>query len=182
MGIDKLRFTEAISIPITQFFCGMCGDVVDDPILTKECEHCLCRACVLADIKFCPTCGIKVNGFDEFGTALKRIYVSIKLRCVYTTCKESLTIETYKEHERKCPHGFYECPNLCGFKIRLSLDEALRAHNCIEILRSAIGVLEASNADLQSINDKLNFHLEKLKEENAGLLSTIGSQKKRRGN
>lgn len=182
MGIDKLRFEENISISIAEFYCGVCCDVADNPILTKECEHCLCRSCVTPDMRMCPTCGVKINGFDEFSTALRRIYSNINLRCVYKNCKEVLTIETYQQHERKCPEGFYDCPNLCGFKLRLSVDEAQRAHNCIEILRSQINALASANRDLQSINERLYVQVEELKVENAALVTALGSQKKRRGN
>ncbi|KAG4067769.1 hypothetical protein HA402_005541 [Bradysia odoriphaga] len=180
MGIDKLRFTETIIVSIAEFLCGICDNVVADPILTKECEHCLCRSCVTVAVKICPTCSIKVNGFEELGTALRRVYSNIKLRCVYKSCKEALTIATYQEHERKCPEGFYECPNLCGFKLRLSIDEAQRAHNCIEILKTKIVGLEVTMVDLKTTNGELNIQIEKLKAENAGLLSALGSQKKRR--
>ncbi len=181
MGINKFRFTDNIEIAISKFFCGICDDVVNDPILTNGCQHYLCRDCVTADIKLCPTCGVNINGYDEIDVALRRIYSSIKLKCVYKKCKEVLTIDSYAEHERKCPEGFYECSNLCGFKIRLSLDDDLRVHNCIEVLQGRIAAMEATNAELWSMNEALGVRNTDLEKENQRLLAVIEQNTKRRG-
>lgn len=180
MGIDKNRFTN-VDILIDKFLCGICEDVVSDPILTKDCEHYLCRACVTADINICPTCASIFEGYSEIGVALKRIYSKIKLRCTYRLCNEVLSIENYVEHELKCPEGFYECPQLCGFKLRLSLDENERKHNCIEVLQNKIDLMETMYADLQSRNDYLVMKNQELKIENGCLSSTAKEHKKRRG-
>lgn len=170
MGIDKKRFANNIEVSIEKFLCGICEDVASDPILTKQCEHYMCLGCITADINICPTCGSTFDCYIELGIALRRIYSDINIRCVYNGCNEILTIENYIQHERKCPHGFYECPNYCGFKVQLSLDEEQRKHNCIEVLKTKILELEMSNTDLQATNYILNEQLK-----------TVNNHKKRRG-
>lgn len=177
MGIDKKRFISNVEISIDKFLCGICHDVVSDPILTSGCEHYFCRQCVTVNFKICPTCGTECEGFINVGSALKRIYSNIKIKCIYASCDAILTLENYIQHERKCPQGFYECPYDCGFKLRLSLDEEQRKHSCIEVLKSKIFALEKQNAQLQTDNDTL----QKMN-ENIDLLSTVGAYKKRRGN
>lgn len=160
MGLDKNRFTNNISIDI--FLCGICKDVVSDPVLTNQCEHYLCRACATPDIIICPSCGSIIDGYFEFAVALRRIYSNINIKCTYESCQEALTIANFIEHEQKCQYGFYECEN-CGFKVSLALDEDQRVHDCIELLQNKIVALEA---DLKSKNrilsakkreGKLNF-------------------------
>lgn len=184
MGIDKNRFSN-IDISIDKFLCGLCEDVVSDPILTNVCEHFVCRACITADMSDvqCPTCSAAIDGYIEIGAGLERIYSKIKLRCAYDACKEVLTIENYVEHERKCPEGFYECSQACGFKIRLSQDECHCTHNCINVLQVKIVELETKNAGLQCLNDQLLATNQKLKIKNVRLSSAGDKdEKRRRGN
>lgn len=168
MGIAKNRL---IYSNVELFLCGICKDVSIDPILLKECEHYLCRGCVPADIKECPTCESIFSEYVEIGHALNRVYNSIRLKCENNECEEVLTMENYVAHSIICPKGTYECPH-CFFKIQMFLKENIR-HDCITYLKEQytehkkqIARLEAINDERQAEIDMLNMKIYELESNN----------------
>lgn len=184
MGIDKNRFFSNVE----NFLCGICKNVVLDPVLINGCEHYLCRLCVPDHLEVCPTCGSRFSAYHEIGLALKRVYLEIKLKCSYISCQDQLTIGNYALHEQTCPKGVYQCQNSCGFKAHITLIEEIQTHNCISYLiketqrlNHKIDQLKRVNSGLQKENNDLNKNVELLEANNDLLKTTANNNNKRRG-
>lgn len=156
MGIDKKRFLTTVEISIDKFLCGICKDVASNPILTNHCEHYICLECATAEIVLCPTCDSVVERFVEMGAALTRIYLDVKLKCIYDGCEELLTIGNHAQHELICPKGIFTCPNTCGFEIRLSVDVRQRQHNCIDVMKQKVMQMESIIDELRKEKQELD--------------------------
>lgn len=129
MGIYEGRF---IDDNYKLFMCRLCGFVAEDPVLFKCCELTACRACfnssVFVDV-VCHPCGHHTpdTKMCELQKQLRLLYSRLKMKCLNEDCKETLLLETYKEHDKTCP--FKKCPD-CELK---GLQDD---HDCVRELKS----------------------------------------------
>lgn len=135
MGIDTARF---IGKQHELFICPVCRDVVEDPVTTDPCDHLFCKSCLKTGT--CPLCRTQFSRTKTIGRIAIEVYKSLVFKCAFDGCHEELKIDTYKSHERSCPHG--RCPN-CGC-IRNE------GHNCIQSLRQVVNTLRFKNGELMT--------------------------------
>ena len=148
MGIDVARFVGEF---FESFFCPICLDVVEDPVMTTNCEHLFCKPCfesvARSSIAQCLTCRepTSKHGSKPLNHVLKSIYGSLKMRCKDLTCDEKVTTSNYKMHDETCPRLNFSC-NSCGYNVKKVIGGDKVEHSCIEFLKGRIKQLESDFA------------------------------------
>lgn len=116
----------------------------------NTCEHYLCRLCLPNNLRNCPTCASEIIDFHEMPLALKRIYLSIQVKCGNDLCDSMQTIGTCAAHEITCPKSLFVCTQECGFKTLLECNDQINQHNCIQFLKNNIRELRQENQQLKN--------------------------------
>ena len=78
----------------TNFTCSICTDLIEDPILLKECQHQFCRVCIGGVVRTgrceCPECRSRFN--PDVDIVIARFMVlmmaDILLKCPEDGCTE----------------------------------------------------------------------------------------------
>ena len=97
MGID---LTLVVGQKVrTNFTCLICLDLIEDPVVLKNCEHYFCRACIGGIVRHgnptCPECRNPFNPEVDIGNArLMRMMVGdVQLKCPYNRCEKIVSYD-----------------------------------------------------------------------------------------
>ena len=101
-------------------FCGICHNLMWDPVEIEGCNHTFCKCCIIRHLEEkkdnCPNCrriGVKFNK----SVAIWRLCQEYKIKCFNEGCKEMPTYSNLEEHLKKCAFKKYICPNKgCNYK------------------------------------------------------------------
>ena len=119
-GHDKSRIVGLDQDQLEHFLCGICENVLNDPIVTQCCRQSYCRQCIeewLKDGMICPN----DNHAIEMGDSIQvpRFVVNfinelrIKCKSYKKGCDHVVNIENYDEHWENCK---FRCCDICGCK------------------------------------------------------------------
>lgn len=83
MGYDPERFVGEVH---ESLFCGICLDVLQDPVMIKECEHIYCRECITTSLNNRQGCPQDRMAFAQESLIKPHrfffnIYDSLKIKC-----------------------------------------------------------------------------------------------------
>ena len=146
-GYDRSRVVDSNDGILDEFICGICHEIVKNPVCTKCCGQTYCEECVnrwLNDHDTCPNDRNWLDASDLIPTPrlVKNFINKLKIKCdnFEKGCTEIVTIEELSEHVKNCKAGLCQ---LCEF----SLDESY--HNCIENLKLKITELRTEISTLK---------------------------------
>lgn len=89
-------------------FCAICMEILEDPLMTPNCEHIFCKSCLsnwLKDHSTCPKCRKRVNCRQLRPSRICKAFLSeLKVRCQYENqgCKAVLAADGLRHHEKLC--------------------------------------------------------------------------------
>lgn len=131
MGIPSCRFVDQVH---EEFTCAVCLDVAVDPAVANDCAHIFCFNCIIGtELTKCPTCLEPIENPKWIGLEglNQRVYLAMGVKCLNPSCKEQLNVETYLDHDNKCPITFKFCSD-CGYKNRRG---SSNVHSCSQQVR-----------------------------------------------
>jgi E3 ubiquitin-protein ligase NRDP1 len=157
MGFDEKRFVNEIE---DEFKCGICEEVMENPIMTTKCEHIFCNQCInqwLQSNNSCPIdrFGLNSSKLRQPNRTYKLFYSRLEIKCEFESngCQVICKIEDLESHEKTCtfnPDMKIFCDKECGAFI--TKDE-LKNHNCIQYLKD---INIAKDKELNETKRKLN--------------------------
>ncbi|CAG2111948.1 unnamed protein product [Medioppia subpectinata] len=107
MGIDVERV--ATKVLDEGLLCGICSDILEDPLMIDVCEHSFCRHCICRWYKTSKTCPTDRKSFTEdklvkIPRFMNNHLNELKLKCVHykNGCKVVATLETIDNHQKDC--------------------------------------------------------------------------------
>jgi len=142
MGFDTARFVHP---PEDELICSICSSVLEDPLMTVECEHLFCSDCIFKWIsrstaRSCPIDRTPINvttGLKPAPRAIRNLLARLELRCDYAAsgCQYVSRLEQMEKHAASCdfnPRKQVRCNMWCE---RLMAREELERHNCYKDLK-----------------------------------------------
>ena len=119
-GYDQDRI---ISTVPSSLVCGICHQVVRDPRLCEDGEHCFCLSCIshhLNESQTCPVCRKKLcpETLVHPQRCLKRVLRELQIKCDYIErgCSDHIQLGNLQDHVSHC--GFAPVPcEKCGMQI-----------------------------------------------------------------
>lgn len=133
-------------VPV-QLICGICTEIVTDPLQCATCEHVFCSHCLQTWQQGCPNkCPDRV--FSKAPRILQRIIDDLRLKCSGIGCDHVTRLADMQTHEAQCRYLQRKCdnpgcdrkrkgPGCCSRACR----DALRLKDCIETSTSSETVL-----------------------------------------
>ena len=114
-GYEDERFSHSVS---THFHCGICYNVLKEPVTCQRNEHYFCRACLIEHLKnssTCPTCqdGLSPDTITQAPRILRNCLDELNIRCDYSDrgCQEILQLAHLQNHVDVCGFSPVVCPN-----------------------------------------------------------------------
>lgn len=119
--MDENPLKEGISVDLVDtdsttltesFICVICLNLVLNPVFCEESDCVYCKNCIEAWSKKdanCPNCRKEFKPNTKVSRILKNMLLKIKLKCLYTGCKEITEYEKYEYHLNKCDFAMYKC-------------------------------------------------------------------------
>ena len=146
-GHDKSKIVGMQLDQLDEFVCGICHDVLNDPVFAQCCRQSYCRQCIeewLEGHNICPNDRkpLTIDGVSEVPRLVINLIDKMQIRCDYSNkgCPEVTTIGTKVDHCKICMYN--QCKT-CG------CDRMDDDHNCIRYLMK-------KNLELTEMNDKLS--------------------------
>ncbi len=182
-GYEDERFIHAVS---THFHCGICYNVLKEPVTCQRNEHYFCRACITKHLKnspTCPTCQEKLTPetITQAPRILRNCLDELNIHCDYSDrgCQEIIPLAQLQDHVDECRFAPVLCPNEgCLAKVnrqdlaghQQALCEFRKCCDCSELKKVvheiAVNTNDVNNKmkDLKSLKD-INESLIAVKEE-----------------
>lgn len=91
MGYDAEKFVGEVN---ESLFCGICLDVLRDPVMIKECEHIYCRECITTSLNNRQGCPQDRTSFGQDSLIKPHrfffsIYDNLKIKCDVNQVKKT---------------------------------------------------------------------------------------------
>ena len=175
-GYEDERFQHPVGHTL---HCGVCMNVLKDPVMCLRNEHLCCRACIIPHLRIsqtCPTCmePLTVETLRPASRGIRSLLAELKIRCEFYDrgCGEFIELENLERHLRDC--GF--APAVCSNEgCRLEVNQRdlvhhetvvcehrrVQCHSCNDIKRE----IEAMKVSLATMDEKLDGNKKELVEE-----------------
>ena len=163
--------------------CGICLNVLKDPVSCQHNEHLFCRACITVHLmhsQTCPSCiqPLTVQSLSKAPRAVTSLLSELKIRCQFFArgCAEFVQLENLERHVTDC--GF--APAICsneGCQLEVNRHDLLhhetavceqrrvKCHSCDEIkqeMNTVKGELAAVNEKLKSVDERMENKIERV--------------------
>ena len=154
--------------------CGICLNVLKDPVSCRHNEHLFCRACItihLMNFQTCPSCmePLTVESLRQAPRTVTNLLSELKIRCQFFDrgCGQFVELGDLERHVTDCGFAPAVCSNE-GCQLEVNKQDLLhhetavcelrrvKCHNCNEIRQE----MDTVKVNLAAMNEKLN---EKLK-------------------
>lgn len=153
--------------------CSVCAELLEDPVMLKECEHLFCRICINRWIAAqqsgltCPDCRTAFVPMDDIKPpcrVVRNLITEIKLKCPFRPCKEVVRYADLDAHKLDCAHnpdGLIPC-TFCNAMIkRGEVDSHVKC--CVNYLTNKISHMELKMEEtLRQIEGDQRIQLSKL--------------------
>lgn len=176
-GYEDERFSHAVS---THFHCGICQNVLKEPVTCQRNEHYFCRCCIskhLENSSTCPTCQeeLSKDTISEAPQILRNCLDELHIRCDYADkgCQEMVQLAQLQNHVDECGFAPVSCLNEgCFAEVhrkdlighQQGLCEFRKCYNCSELQH----VVHEINVNTISLNNQVK-DLKNLKHINESL-------------
>ena len=170
---------ERFQHPVGQtLHCGVCMNVLKDPVMCQQNEHLYCRACITPHLKnsqTCPTCmePLTVETLRQASRGMRSLLAELKIQCEFYDrgCREFIELENLESHLRDCGFAPAVCSNE-GCRLEVNLRDLLhhetvvcelrrvQCHSCNDIKQE----MEAMKVRLAAMDEKLEKNVKQLPE------------------
>ena len=178
-GYDDERFQHPVG---QSFHCGICFNVVKDPVMCRHNEHMFCRACItihLTNSQTCPSClePLTVETLSQPSRTVMNLLSELKIRCRFFNrgCERFIELGNLDRHVRDCGFAPAICSNGCELQMNkqdlLHHETAvcelrrIKCHSCNEIRQEMDTVklnLAAINVKLNEVGEKSDTNVERV--------------------
>jgi N-acetylneuraminic acid mutarotase len=178
-GYEDERFSHSVS---AHFHCGICYNVLKEPVTCQRNEHYYCRACITEHLKnspTCPTCqeGLSPETITQAPRILRNCLDELSIRCDNSDrgCQEIVQLAQLQDHVDVCGFAPVVCPNEgCLVKVnrqdlaghQQALCQFRKCCDCSELKK----VVHEINANTNDVNNQMK-DLKSLKDINESLVA-----------
>ena len=164
-GYEDERFQHPVGLTL---HCGVCMNVLKDPVMCRQNEHLYCRACItphLMNSQTCPTCmePLTVDTLRQASRGIRSLLAELKIRCEFYDrgCGEFIELENLDRHLRDCGFAPAVCSNE-GCRLEVNQRDLLhhetvvcelrrvQCHSCSDIKQE----MEAMKVSLAAMGEK----------------------------
>ena len=172
-GYEDERFQHPVGHTL---HCGVCMNVLKDPVMCRQNEHLYCRACItphLMNSQTCPTClePLTVETLSQAPRGIRSLLAELKIRCEFYDrgCREFIELENLESHLRDCGFAPAVCSNE-GCRLEVNQRDLLhhetsvcelrrvQCHSCNDIKQE----MEALKVSLAAMDEKMEMIKEDL--------------------
>ena len=114
-GYEDERFQHPVGQTL---HCGVCMNVLKDPVMCRRNEHLYCRGCItphLLNSQTCPTCmdPLTVETLSQAPRGIRSLLAELKIRCEFYDrgCREFIELGDLERHLGDCGFGPAVCSN-----------------------------------------------------------------------
>ena len=174
-GYEDERFQHPVGHTL---HCGVCMNVLKDPVMCLRNEHLCCRACIIPHLRIsqtCPTCmePLTVETLRPASRGIRSLLAELKIRCEFHDrgCGEFIELENLERHLRDCGFAPAVCSNE-GCRLEVNQRDLLhhetvtcerrrvQCHSCSDIKRE----MEAMKVSLAAMDEKFEKNKKELTE------------------
>ena len=149
--------------------CGICLNVLKDPVSCRHNEHLFCRACItihLMNFQTCPSCmePLTVESLRQAPRTVTNLLSELKIRCQFFDrgCGQFVELGDLERHVTDCGFATSVCSNE-GCQLEVNKEDLLhhetavcelrrvKCHNCNEIRQE----MDTVKVNLAAMNEKL---------------------------
>lgn len=140
--IFNLSHVEAF---LPELICGICNNILKNPIECKNCEKPLCGDCktnwFMQNPNTCPYCRNK-SQFDRVNRMTRNLLCKLIFRCCHADkgCSDVFPYEKLFQHQDQCPTIIFRCQQCSFIGVLDSSDQKL--HNCVQFLTSQLKIAQ----------------------------------------
>ena len=175
-GYEDERFQHPVGQTL---HCGVCMNVLKDPVMCRRNEHLCCRACIIPHLRIsqtCPTCKelLTVETLRPASRGIRNLLAELKIRCEFHDrgCGEFIELENLERHVRDCGFAPAVCSNE-GCRLEVNQRDLLhhetvacehrrvQCHSCSDIKRE----IEAMKVSLATMDEKFERNVDELVEK-----------------
>ena len=175
-GYEDERFQHPVGHTL---HCGVCMNVLKDPVMCRQNEHLYCRACItphLMNSQTCPTCmePLTVETLRQASRGIRSLLAELKIRCEFYDrgCGEFIELGNLESHLRDCGFAPAVCSNE-GCRLEVNQRDLLhhetsvcelrrvQCHSCNDIKQE----MEALKVSLAAMDEKLEKNKKELVEK-----------------
>ena len=161
-GFDKNRIVNFDEKQLQEFVCGICQDVLNNPMATKCCRQSFCKDCIdewLLRHNTCPTDRKPMNSSDlvDVPRLVLNLIDGMQIKCQYSRCSIVETIGKIDEHQKNCEFGYCK---VCG------CDEPGNDHDCLIHVMQENYNLKEKITELEALNSALDIKTKDMKSNN----------------
>ena len=172
-GYEDERFQHPVGHTL---HCGVCMNVLKDPVMCQQNEHLYCRACItphLMNSQTCPTCmePLTVETLSQAPRGIRSLLAELKIRCEFYNrgCREFIELENLESHLKDCGFAPAVCSNE-GCRLEVNQRDLLhhetvvcelrrvKCHSCNDIKQE----MEAMKVSLAAMDEKLDGNKKEL--------------------
>lgn len=148
-------FNRFVSEVPGELVCGVCTEVVSDPLLCNHCDHLFCSHCLQLWERGCPN-KCQETHFTKAPRIVVRIVEDLKVKCEGQSCGYVGRLADMEMHEEQCKHVVTKCenpvcdrrkqgPGCCSKACRdvVGLKECIETSTCVDtVLRRITKVIK----------------------------------------
>ena len=176
--------------------CGICLNVLKDPVSCQHNEHLFCRACItvhLMNFQTCPSCmePLTVQSLSQAPRAVTSLLSELKIRCEFFErgCGQFVELQNLERHVTDCGFAPAICSNegcqlvvnrkdLLHHETAVCEQRRVKCHSCDEIkqeMNTVKGELAEMKGELTAVNGKLKGAGERM-DKNENNIETIKTE------
>ena len=164
-GYDDERFLHPVGHTL---HCGICTNVLKDPVMCGQNEHLFCRVCITMHLKnsqTCPNCiePLTIATLSQASRGIRNLLAELKIKCEFFDrgCGKFIELEHLERHVADCGFVPVVCSNE-GCHLEVSKRDLLHHETAVCELRR---VKCHSCNDIKQEVDTLNVKLSKIDEK-----------------
>ena len=179
-GFEDERFQHPVGHTL---HCGICLNVLKDPVMCRQNEHLFCRGCVTPHLIYsetCPSCmqPLTVESLREAPRTVTNLLSELKIACDYAGrgCEDFVQLGNLERHVADCGFAPAVCSNE-GCQLVVNKQDLLHHETAVCELRRIISCNEireemdtmkvslvAVNEKLKEVGQKLETRMDKVQE------------------
>ena len=174
--------------------CGICLNVLKDPVSCRHNEHLFCRACItihLMNFQTCPSCmePLTVESLRQAPRTVTNLLSELKIRCQFFDrgCGQFVELGDLERHVTDCGFAAAVCSNE-GCQLEVNKHDLLhhetavcelrrvKCHNCNEIRQEMDTVkvnLAAMNEKLKGVGEQLHRNKEQTDRNQENMVAKV---------
>ena len=170
-GFEDERFQHPVGHTL---HCGICLNVLKDPVMCQQNEHLFCRGCVTPHLMYsetCPSCiqPLTVESLREAPRTVTNLLSELKIACDYAGrgCEDFVELGNLERHVADCGFAPAVCSNE-GCQLVVNKQDLLHHETAVCELRRIISCneireeMDTMKVSLVAVNEKLKEVVQKL--------------------